>query len=64
MVAPITGGMTVGQASHARSIIRLLKTYLDEKNDGARKQIALAVKNLSNELAEMPNAGFPPPSAR
>lgn len=60
MVAPIIGGMTVGQAEQARSMIRFLKQYLSEsKNGRARKQLALAVKNMANDLVEMPNVGYP-----
>lgn len=60
MVAPIIGGMTVGQMEQVKSMIRLLKQYLAEtKNDRARRQIAKAVAEMAAELVEMRDAGFP-----
>lgn len=62
MVAPITGGMTVGQAEQAKSMIRLLKQYLSEtRNDRARAQLARSVKEMADQLVGMPNAGMLPP---
>lgn len=58
--------MSQGQDDHAKSLIRLLKLYRRERaNNAARREIALAIRRLAEQLAEMLDAGqMPPPPPR
>lgn len=60
-----SGGTSAGQCELAKSLIRLLKLYLKERDSAvARREIAHSIRTMAEQLEAMPDAGSipnPPP---